>query len=663
VKGDNVMDLREYGYLRVGAAVPEIKIADPEFNREVIFKMIKEAEEKGIKVLTFPELSITGYSCGDLFNQDILLDAAERELEKLIVHSRLIDMFIIVGMPVRVKNELYNCGVAFYKGTIYGVVPKVSIPNYSEFYEKRWFSKAPLQSIKIVFCGQEVEFGNNILFEETRTKSTIAIEICEDLWTPNPPSIKHCMAGANVVVNLSASNEVVGKYEYRKNLVKQHSASCISAYVYCSAGITESTSDVLFSGHTMISENGGILAEDRFNIENSLIYSDIDIQKLNHDRRAMNSYMSNPQDFDYSIYEFNFDEFEVDKLEHPIDPHPFVPNDNKKRDERCEEIFTIQSLSLAQRLKKTGINKVVIGVSGGLDSTLALLVCKGAMEKLNLPMSNIIGITMPGFGTTGKTYNNSIELMKLMGTTIHEISIKEACLQHFKDIGQDPNNYDITYENAQARERTQILMDMANKEGALVVGTGDLSEIALGWCTFNADHMSMYSVNCSVPKTLVKHLVGWEADNYSIYGLDDILPLDDDENVDMATLLRDILNTTVSPELLPPDENDNIQQSTEDSVGPYELHDFFLYNMIRFGYSPAKIYMLANNTKFNVDYTGETIKKWLKVFYRRFFTQQFKRNAMPDGPKVGSISLSQRGDWRMPSDACFNLWLSEVDRL
>lgn len=664
------MNLKEYGYLRVGSAVPEIKIADPEFNREVIYNMIVDAVNKGIKVLTFPELSITGYSCGDLFNQRILLDVAERELERLISNTISLDILVVVGMPIKYANELYNCAVAFKNGKILGVVPKVSIPNYSEFYEKRWFSQPQLNLGEVELCGLKVPFGKDILFKDFRTNATIGIEICEDLWTPNPPSINHCLMGANIVLNLSASNEVVGKYEYRKNLVKQHSASCITSYIYCSAGQNESTSDVLFSGHSMIAENGSILAEDRFNPENSLIHADVDIERLENDRRKMNTFMSNSNDMDYLILEFSFDDYFVDNLKRSVNPHPFVPKDGKTRDERCKEIFTIQSLSLAQRLKKTGINKVVIGISGGLDSTLALLVCKGAMEKLNLPMSNIIGITMPGFGTTSRTYNNSLSLMNEIGTTVKEISIKAACLQHFKDIGQEPDNYDVTYENSQARERTQILMDVANKENALVIGTGDLSEIALGWCTYNGDHMSMYSVNCSVPKTLVKHSVKWYADISKTNIVEDYIaavrddkPLKGEQEEIISNILYDILDTIVSPELLPPDKDGNIEQSTEDSIGPYELHDFFLYNMIRFGYSPSKIFMLANNAKFNVNYTPAEIQSWLKVFYKRFFTQQFKRNAMPDGPKVGSISLSQRGDWRMPSDASYNLWLNEVANL
>ena len=633
------MNLNRYGYVRVGAAVPEIKIGDPESNREIILKIIKEASNKDINILTFPELSLTGYTCGDIFNQSILLKNVESNL-KYIIENNHSGMLISLGLPIRVNNQLFNCAVVFYNNKILGVIPKTFIPNYNEFYEKRWFSSANDISIdKIELCGQTVDFGTNIIFKNVNSDVAVAVEICEDLWVPNPPSINHSLAGANIILNLSASNELVGKHEYRKGLIKQYSASCINAYVYCSAGQTESTTDLVFSGNSIIAENGNILKEDRFN-DNSLIYSDIDIESLMNDRIKINSFQGNFKINNYKYINFDMLFNQVNTIERNINSHPFIPND-------YNEIFTIQSIGLVQRLKKSGIEKVVLGISGGLDSTLALLVAIKTYEILNLPMKNIIGITMPGFGTTGLTYDNSLKLMNELGITLKEISIKDACIQHFKDIEHDINNLDITYENSQARERTQILMDMANKEKALVIGTGDLSELALGWCTYNGDHMSNYSVNSSIPKTLVKHMVEWYMENT--------------ENKNISNILYNIINTPVSPELLPADVNGNIKQKTEDTIGPYELHDFFLYNMIRHGYSPRKIFKLAT-IAFN-NYTEEEILNWMETFYKRFFTQQFKRTCMPPGIKVGSISLSPRGDWRMPDDISYNLWINEIINL
>lgn len=645
----NMINLNEFGLIRVGSAVPKVIIGDPYENCKSIYNMIIDAKIKNIKVLTFPELSVTGYTCADLFNQRLLLDSAEKELEILVNKTQFIDMLITVGMPIMQDNQLFNCAVVIYKGEILGVIPKTYIPNYNEFYEKRWFASSNTRiGDRVYLLGKEIPFTTNIIFKDDNSKLNIAIEICEDLWVPNPPSINHCLVGANLILNLSASNEVVGKYEYRKNLIKQHSASCVSAYVYCSAGQTESTTDVVFSGHSLIAENGSILKEDRFNPNESLIYADIDIERLENDRRKFNSYMNNIDGLNYEIRHFKFLDYKVEEVRRNIDALPFVPSNDAKRSERCEEIFTIQSIGLAQRLSKTGIKKAVIGISGGLDSTLALLVMIKSFERLNLPMENIIGITMPGFGTTHRTLSNSSELMKEFGITTKEISIKDACIQHFKDIEQDPNTFDITYENSQARERTQILMDVANKENALVVGTGDLSELALGWCTYNGDHMSMYAVNVGVPKTLVKYLVSWYAEHSTTRGIE-------------KKILDDIVNTPISPELLPPDKDGNIAQKTEDKIGPYELHDFFLYNMIRFGYSPKKIFEYTKIAFAN--YEKEEILKWMEMFYRRFFISQFKRSALPSGPKVGSISLSPRSDWRMPDDASYNLWIRDIENI
>lgn len=641
-----MMRLGDYGYVRVGAACPQIRIADPAYNVRKMLDFLEKHRELGLQILVFPELSITGYTCGDLFHQECLQAEAEAQLKILLEKTSDIDTIIAAGMPVRAGNQLFNCAVVMQHGCILGVVPKTYIPNYNEFYECRWFAPAEKRNCdEIVLCGQKVPFSEKLLFKDKTSSLCIGLEICEDLWTPIPPSSYHALHGANIMLNLSASNDIVGKSDYRKSLVSQQSARCISGYVYASAGESESTTDVVFGGHGLIAENGAVLAEQCL-MQNEGIYRDIDIEKLMNDRRKMNSFMGSLDSKKYDTVYFDLESLKAISLLRTVDPQPFVPSSRGARDTRCREIFRLQATGLKQRMLKSGLNKLVIGISGGLDSTLALLVCAEACELLMLPMENIIAVTMPGFGTTGRTYSNALALMKELGTSIREVSIKAACNQHFNDIGADAEVHDVTYENVQARERTQILMDIANKECGLVVGTGDLSELALGWCTYNGDHMSMYAVNMSIPKTLVRYLVMWYADRSQT------------ANTHIAEVLHDICDTPVSPELLPPDSEGKITQKTEDIVGSYELHDFFLYNMIRGGYSPSKIEFLAG-LAFNGKYDYSIIQKWLKVFIRRFFTQQFKRSCLPDGPKVGSISLSPRGDWRMPSDASFSAWLND----
>ncbi|WP_077851568.1 NAD(+) synthase [Clostridium felsineum] len=639
---------KDFGYVRVGTAVPELKIANPNYNVKNIFTIMKKAYKENIKVLVFPELCITAYTCGDLFNQSLLINKAEEALKNLLVLTSDINMVTAVGMPVRVDNQLFNCAVIINRGNILGVVPKTFIPNYNEFYEKRNFASAVSRiSDEALLCGKKVPFGENLLFKDINSKLCIGIEVCEDLWVNIPPSSYHTLNGANLILNLSASDENVSKSDYRRDIVRLQSAKCITAYAYASAGQTESTSDLVFSGHSIIADNGKVLKEMKFNDASYVEYQDIDIEKLMNDRIKFNSYMGRIEKREYRTINFYLGYSEEISLKRHVEAMPFVPLDKNKRDIRCSEIINLQALGLYQRLKKIGINKVVIGVSGGLDSTLALLVIVETFKKLKAPMTNIIGVTMPGFGTTNRTYNNAITLMKKLGITIKEISIKEACIRHFKDIGQDLNVKDITYENSQARERTQILMDLANKEGGIVVGTGDLSELALGWCTYNGDQMSMYSVNGSIPKTLVRYLVMW----YAKWA----------EDKEVKNILVDIYDTPVSPELLPPDKKGNIKQKTEDSIGSYELNDFFLYNMLRTGYEPLKILYLAS-IAFKGRYSENVIHSSLKNFYKRFFTQQFKRNCMPDGVKVGSVSLSPRGDLRMPSDASYELWLDELEK-
>ena len=638
--------MNEYGYVKVGASTLELKVSDTIYNVQMIKKQIDEAVNKNIQIICFPELSITGYTCGDLFNQDILIDKAYEGLKDLVDYSKDKMIVIIVGSPIKCENKLYNCAVVINNGKILGIVPKTYIPNYNEFYEMRWFKSSNDLKIKEINLFNEfVPIGVDLIFtSKLDDELKFGVEICEDVWSLYPKSNDYASSGASIIFNLSASNETIGKYDFRKELIKMQSIKTISGYVYSSSGINESSTDLLFSGSSLIYENGKLLSENnRFDFNSNLIYSDVDIKRLVNDRRKNTSFISNTDKEYRNIY---FTTSKNNLISRKYSKYPFVPSNEDKREERCKEIINIQSSALAKRLKHTNIKKCVIGVSGGLDSTLAFLVIKKAFEKLKIDNKNIIAVTMPGFGTTNRTYENALDLIKINNATLKEIDIKKACLVHYSDIDQDINNHDITYENAQARERTKILMDIANKENALVIGTGDLSELALGWCTYNGDHMSMYSVNSSIPKTLVKYLVKYIADT-------------DKKN---KKVLYDILSTPISPELLPADEEGNIKQITEDKIGPYILHDFYLYHFFRYGASPKKIYMLAVNT-FENEYSKEEILKWLKVFIKRFFTQQFKRSCMPDGVKVGSISLSPRGDLRMPSDASYNIWIKELEEI
>ena len=636
--------LKEQGFVRVGAVVPKLKVADTEFNCNEIIKQIEVASNNKIQIVVFPELCVTGYTCQDLFEQDTLLEEAEKALNKILDYTNNLDIICIIGMPIKAENQLFNTAVVIQKGKILGIVPKTFIPNYGEFYEKRWFASSKNANKKeIEILDQKVPFGIDLLFKDKENNEIcFGIEICEDIWAVEPPSNKLALLGANIIFNLSASNEVIGKKEYRRDLVKMQSAKTISGYVYCSSGVNESTSDVVFSGESMIFENGSCLTNNqRFDFKSNMIFTEIDTKRLANDRRKNISFMGDSVDLEYREIKINIPD-NIEDLTREYSKTPFVPEDKKKISEICEEILNIQSYGLAKRLLHTNINKTIIGISGGLDSTLAFLVIIKAYEILNLPKENIIAITMPGFGTTSRTHNNSMKLINEYGATFREINITKSSLQHFEDIGHDKNIKDVTYENAQARERTKILMDIANKENGLVVGTGDLSELALGWCTYNGDHMSMYAVNASIPKTLVKYIIKWVADN---------------SKEECKNIINDILDTPISPELLPPDENGNIEQKTEEQVGPYILHDFFLYHFLRYGAEPKKIYTLACKT-FKQDFKEEEIKHWLQAFIKRFFTQQFKRNCMPDGPKVGTVSLSPRGDLRMPSDASYNIWLN-----
>ena len=638
-----------FGFLKVAAAVPHVRVADCDYNTERMAAMAEEAARRGVEIVAFPELSVTAYTCGDLLLQPTLLDAADTALERLVRATRKLPLTLIAGVPLRHGSTLYNCAVVFTQGRVLGVVPKTHIPDYGEFYENRWFaSGAGISEEHIVVAGHEADFGADLTFEINGTE--FGIEICEDLWTAMPPSSQLALNGAKVIFNLSASPEAVGKHAYLRQLVAQQSARAIAAYVYCSAGFGESSTDLVFAGNGIIAENGAVLRESaRFSPDEQLVVADVDIERLEFERRRNTSFRANEGATENTVIEMEIPEgLRGVVLDRDIDPMPFVPKDETDRSERCEEIFQIQSHGLAQRLTHTRAEKAVVGISGGLDSTLALLVTVRTFDKLRLDRSGIIGITMPGFGTTDRTYNNALCLMRGLGVTIREIPIRDACLQHFRDIGLDPADRSAAYENAQARERTQILMDVANMECGLVVGTGDLSELALGWATYNGDQMSMYGVNASVPKTLVRHLVKWAAHT--------------EKDAATRAALLDIIDTPVSPELLPADAEGKITQKTEDLVGPYELHDFFLYNFLRAGYGPAKILLLAEQA-FDGSYDRATILRWLTVFFRRFFTQQFKRSAMPDGPKVGSVALSPRGDWRMPSDASAAAWLRELDEL
>ena len=643
----------EYGFVKVAAATPRVQVADCNYNIAQIEKMMRRAADKGVQMIAFPELSITAYTCMDLFSQETLLRDAEKALIRLVDNTADLPLLAFVGLPLRTNNRLINAAVAIQQGEIIGVVPKTYLPNYKEFQEKRWFTSAnDLPDDIVQIGGDSYPMQKRILF--CTPGCTVGVEICEDLWMPVPPSSELTMLGADIIFNLSASNELIGKHAYRRQLVAQQSARCLCGYVYASSGFGESTTDLVFSGSSLIAENGTILAEsERFSLDDQLIVSEIDVEYLRHDRMVSNNFASGMDQADTERgfqLEFELPQYtrkEVNALTRPVNPFPFTPK-GKELDDRCEEIFQIQMAGLAKRLVHAHAQTAVVGISGGLDSTLALLVTVMTFDKLDIPRKRIIGITMPGFGTTGRTYHNSVNLIQSLGVTLKEISIKAACMQHFQDIGHDASVHDVTYENSQARERTQLLMDVANRENGLVIGTGDLSELALGWATYNGDHMSMYGVNASIPKTLVKYMVEWVANNRV-------------DEFSRATLL-DIVDTPISPELIPADEEGNIKQKTEDLVGPYELHDFFLYHFIRFGAAPSKIYYLAQ-IAFGDAYPKEVIRKWLYTFFRRFFQQQFKRSCLPDGPKVGSISFSPRGDWRMPSDAVAALWLKEIEKL
>lgn len=633
------------GFIKVAALTPKVKVADTTYNREQICMLIDEAQEKGAKILVFPELCITGYTCGDLFYQELLLREAKKELLAIAKYTERKDCLVFVGLPLEHQGKLYNVAAAIAQGKVLGLVPKTHIPNYNEFYERRHFVSGMKQPVPVALDEDIiVPMGTQILFQCRQMPALkIAAEICEDVWAPNPPGVDHALAGATVLVNLSASDETTGKDIYRKSLVTGQSGRLICGYIYCSSGDGESTQDVVYSGHNLIAENGSLLAESR-RFCNESIYTELDIARLNEERRRMSTFPASNET--YINIEFSLKE-EQTELTRFVDPAPFVPGNKADREKRCEEIFMIQAMGLKKRLEHTNAATAVVGISGGLDSTLALLVMVKAFDLLNRDHKDIVAVTMPGFGTTDRTYDNAVSLIKSLEATFREVSIVDSVRTHFRDIGQDEAVHDVTYENGQARERTQILMDIANKSGGMVIGTGDMSELALGWATYNGDHMSMYGVNASVPKTLVRHLVRYYADTCG------------DET--LQKVLYDVLDTPVSPELLPP-EDGKISQKTEDIVGPYELHDFFLYYILRFGCTPKKIYRLAKYA-FDGTYDTETIQKWLKTFYRRFFSQQFKRSCLPDGPKVGTVAVSPRGDLRMPSDASARIWMEELDHL
>lgn len=629
------------GFIKVAAATPKIKVADPAYNTEEILKIIDETEKNGASILVFSELTISGYTCGDLFLQQPLLTECKNQLLRIVKATENKSMLVVVGCPIVIKQKLYNCAVVISDGSILGIVPKTHLPNYSEFYELRHFTSGEGLEEDLWF-GEEFGYVNvavNQLFKcKEIPELVVACEICEDLWVPLPPSTYHAMAGATVICNPSASVETTTKESYRRSLVSNQSARLLAAYIYADAGEGESTQDVVYSGHHLICENGSVLAEAK-RFTNEIIYADIDVQKLAAERRKMTSFPGGQTD-EYFEQEFSLEVKET-KITRTFPKAPFVPDNQDERDKRCDEILSLQSMGLKKRLEHTNCKHAVVGISGGLDSTLAVLVTARAFDLLDIPRENLICVTMPCFGTTDRTYQNAVSLIKELGATLKEVRIEKAVRQHFADIGHDENNHDVTYENSQARERTQILMDMANQYNGMVIGTGDMSELALGWATYNGDHMSMYAVNCSVPKTLVRYLVLYYAETT--------------ENKKLSEVLMDVLDTPVSPELLPPVDG-VISQKTEDLVGPYELHDFFLYYMLRFGFPKAKLYRMAKQT-FDGVYDDETIKKWLDKFYWRFFSQQFKRSCLPDGPKVGSVAVSPRGDPRMPSDASPTAWL------
>lgn len=645
-----------YGFLRTASVVPAVNVADCESNVEHIIKWIEAAYSKHVQVLVFPELCITGYTCGDLFNQELLLRSAMQGIEKIAEATQGKAMAVVVGAPIAYEGRLYNCAVVMNCGTVAGIVAKKYIPNYKEFYEGRWFASAKqLKADATINIGDyAVPFGSDIMFCFDNVR--FSCEICEDLWAPVPPSSLAAVNGANLIVNLSATNELVGKHDRLMSLIRHQSMSGLCAYVYSSCGYGESTTDLVFSGNAVVAELGDVLRiGERFCVDEQMVVADVDIERINNARIANSTFAHSINDHAYSYRDVNLTVYALTDevtLYRDIEKNPFVPADDNKLNQRCEEIFNIQTEALMRRLQFTKVKSLIIGVSGGLDSTLALLIAERAFDRLGYDKRGIIGITMPGFGTSDRTLTNALHLMQDMGITIKEISIKDAVMQHFRDIEHDVNVHDATYENSQARERTQILMDCANKYGGIVLGTGDLSELALGWATYNGDHMSMYGVNAGIAKTLVKYLVKWIAEKVAT---------DAWGGESRATLL-DIVDTPISPELTPTDDNGNIKQKTEDLVGPYELHDFFIYNMLAYGYSPKKIYFLAQKA-FAGEYSSEVVKKWLTTFCRRFFNQQFKRSCLPDGPKVGAVSLSPRGDWRMPSDACSALWLKECEAL
>ena len=633
-----------HGFIKVAAATPDIRVADVDYNKGQIIKQMDEAADAGAKIIVFPELCITGYTCSDLFLQDILLNSAKKALVEIAEYTKNLDALVFVGVPIAVGGELYNVAAALNHGNILGFTTKSFLPNYGEFYEMRQFRPGPKKAEKILFGGKEIPFGPQLLFvEKQMTNLIVSAEICEDVWSPVPPSIEAAREGATVIVNCSASDETIGKASYRESLISGQSARLISGYIYANAGEGESTTDLVFGGHNLIAENGTILAEAK-RFSNGIIYTEFDVQKIANERRK-NTTFTETQEHVLPRIPFGLEQTET-ILTRTFPSRPFVPRDDQERAKRCEEILTIQAMGLKKRLAHTHAKSAVVGISGGLDSTLALLVTAKAFDALGLERSGITAVTMPCFGTTDRTYQNACKMSLKVGATLREVRIDDAVMQHFKDIGHDPQDHSVTYENSQARERTQVLMDIANQTGGLVIGTGDMSELALGWATYNGDHMSMYGVNASVPKTLVRHLVHYFADTC--------------EDSSLKEVLYDVLDTPVSPELLPPKDGE-IAQKTEDLVGPYELHDFFLYYFLRMGYEPGKIYRIAK-LSFAGEYDDETIYKWLRTFCWRFFSQQFKRSCLPDGPKVGTVALSPRGDWRMPSDACVALWIQNLEK-
>lgn len=633
-----------HGFIKVAAATPDIRVADVDYNKGQIIKQMDEAAEAGAKIIVFPELCITGYTCSDLFLQDILLNSAKKALVEIAEHTKNLDALVFVGVPIAVGGELYNVAAALNHGNILGFTTKSFLPNYGEFYEMRQFRPGPKKAEKILFGEKEIPFGPQLLFvEKQMTNLIVSAEICEDVWSPVPPSIEAAREGATVIVNCSASDETIGKASYREALISGQSARLISGYIYANAGEGESTTDLVFGGHNLIAENGTILAEAK-RFSNGIIYTEFDVQKIANERRK-NTTFTETQEHVLPRIPFGLEQTET-ILTRTFPSRPFVPRDDQERAKRCEEILTIQAMGLKKRLAHTHAKSAVVGISGGLDSTLALLVTAKAFDAMGLERSGITAVTMPCFGTTDRTYQNACKMSLKVGATLREVRIGDAVMQHFKDIGHDPQDHSVTYENSQARERTQVLMDIANQTGGLVIGTGDMSELALGWATYNGDHMSMYGVNASVPKTLVRHLVHYYADTC--------------EDSSLKEVLYDVLDTPVSPELLPPKDGE-IAQKTEDLVGPYELHDFFLYYFLRMGYEPGKIYRIAK-LSFAGEYDDETIYKWLRTFCWRFFSQQFKRSGLPDGPKVGTVALSPRGDWRMPSDACVALWIQNLEK-